>query len=456
VERQVAADLNASTEHRLIVGLGVTGLSCARHFYQRGVHFSIVDTRKNPPGLEQVEKEMPDVRVYTGGVPDAILSHASELIVSPGVALSEPLVMQAQAAGIPVSGDIDVFMEEASAPVVGITGSNAKSTVTELVGKMAQNAGLNVGVGGNLGTPALELLSGERELYVLELSSFQLERAGELGLGVATVLNISADHLDRHSGMPAYHLAKHRIFRGCKKAVVHRDDQLTLPLVPPTVDVISWGMGEPKLEGFGLRKEGGQECLVHGFDTLMPVGDLAMTGRHNIANALAALALGHSVGIDRDVMLKTLAEFQGLAHRCEFVAEIDGVRFIDDSKGTNVGATQAALSGLGGDRNIVLIAGGQGKGADFSTLKAAVDKHCRALVFIGEDACVMHDALTSVVPGALASSLHEAVASASDLAERGDTVLLSPACASFDMFSGYVERGEVFKDAVAQLQGARA
>ena len=452
----MAQDLIASSVNRVVVGLGATGLSCARYFYQRAIPFSVVDTRAQPPGLAALQLEMPGVTVYAGEYPQEIIADATEIVVSPGIGMDAEVVLQARAAGVDVVGDIDLFMREAVAPVIGITGSNAKSTVTEMLGQMARDAGLDVGVGGNLGTPALELLDDERELYVLELSSFQLERAGQLGLAVATVLNISADHLDRHGTMPSYHQAKHRIFRGCGKAVVNLDDALTVPLVAPTVDVISWRMGEPELGGFGLRLIDGVETLCFGFDGLLPVTAVGVPGRHNVANALAALALGHAAGLPLASMLVTLRQFRGLPHRCQLIAEINGVRFIDDSKGTNIGATEAALNGLGGARDILLIAGGQGKGADFTGLQAAVAAHCRLLVLIGEDAGLMRSALGDSAPVVMAASMDEAVAAAAGQARPGDCVLLSPACASFDMFSGYVERGQAFSQAVARLGEAQS
>jgi UDP-N-acetylmuramoylalanine--D-glutamate ligase len=436
----------------VVIGLGVTGLSCARYLHQRGLRFSVVDTRANPPGLAAFREEMPDVTVYAGVYPLELVTGATELIVSPGISLDEPVVQQARDAGVIIVGDIDLFMREATAPVVGITGSNAKSTVTELVGQMARDAQLSAGVGGNLGTPALDLLDPARALYVLELSSFQLERAGELGLEVATVLNVSPDHLDRHGSMPRYHQAKHRIFRGCHKAVVNRDDPLTIPLVAPEVEVISWRMGEPELGGFGLRQVEGQETLCHGFDSILPSSKLGLAGRHNVANALVALALGYAVGIPLESMAVTLQQFSGLPHRCQQVAQIAGVSYVNDSKGTNIGATLAALNGLAAGRNIVLIAGGQGKGADFNQLRSAVASHCKAVILLGEDAEKMQVALQDHAPVSRAASMEEAVSAAASQSSAGDVVLLSPACASFDMFTGYVERGEIFCQAVERLR----
>jgi len=451
MRRQVAAQAMAGSEHRVVVGLGTTGLSCARYLQQRGLGFSVVDTRRQPPGLAQLRSEMPGVDVFAGEYPASLVASAAELIVSPGIAMDSPIVADALAAGVPVVGDIDLFMREAAAPVIGITGSNAKSTVTELVGQMARDSRLDVGVGGNLGTPALDLLSDERQLYVLELSSFQLERSHRLGLAVATVLNITVDHLDRHRTLAEYQRAKHRIFRDCRKAVVNRDDPLTIPLLEPGIEVISWRMGEPEPRGFGLLRRGLDEFLCHGSDALMPVGELKLAGRHNVANALAALALGHSAGLPMAAMLETLRTFRGLPHRCELVAEIVGVRYVNDSKGTNVGATEAALRGIGGERNVILIAGGQGKGADFTALEPAVARHCKLLLLMGEDAPLLARALSCAVPVQMVPSLAEAVRIAGDKAERGDVVLLSPACASFDMFSGYAQRGDTFRAQVMQL-----
>jgi UDP-N-acetylmuramoylalanine--D-glutamate ligase len=452
---KVASQKVANSEYRVVVGLGTTGLSCARFLFQRGLPFAVVDTRTQPPGLAELRREMPDIEVYAGDYPQAIIAAAAQLIVSPGVAMDADIVVDAIAAGVEVIGDIDLFVREATAPVVGITGSNAKSTVTELLGQMARDANMNVGVGGNLGTPALELLAPDRELYVLELSSFQLERAHRLELEVATVLNVSADHLDRHGTMPRYRMAKHRIFSGCKKAVVNRDDPLTVPLLSAAVDVVSWCMAEPEKNDFGLRQSAGVEYVGHGADLLMPVAELSLAGRHNVANALAATALGSCAGLPVVDMLATLRTFGGLPHRCELVGEVDGVRYVNDSKGTNVGATQAALCGLGGERNVLLIAGGQGKGADFSQLQQAVARHCKLLLLLGEDAPLLAQALSSSVPVLMVSSLEEAVTAAAASSENGDGVLLSPACASFDMFSGYVERGHTFAARVRDLAEGR-
>ena len=451
----VASQTVADSGYRVVVGLGATGLSCARFLWRRGIRFVIVDTRAHPPGLDELRSEMPGVTVYAGEYPQDIIAAAEEVIVSPGVAMDAGVVVEAVAAGVDIVGDIDLFVREATAPVIGITGSNAKSTVTELLGQMARDANMNAGVGGNLGTPALELLAPERELYVLELSSFQLERAHDLNLQVATVLNISADHLDRHGTMRRYRMAKHRIFNGCKNAVVNRDDPLTQPLLNADVTVVSWGMGEPEAGNFGLCWRSGTEYLCFGNDALVPVAELNLVGRHNVANALAAMALGHCAGLPLASMAVSLRVFRGLPHRCERVADIDGVRYINDSKGTNVGATEAALRGLGGERNVLLIAGGQGKGADFTPLRESVARHCKLLLVIGEDGPLLAQALSQSVPVLMMSTLQDAVNTAAARAEQGDIVLLSPACASFDMFSGYVDRGNTFVAQVRDLAEGR-
>jgi UDP-N-acetylmuramoylalanine--D-glutamate ligase len=453
---RVAGKTEESLDKRVIAGLGATGLSCARHLHARGVPFVVVDSRERPPALDTLRAEIPGVEFIGGEQARDIFSGVSEIVVSPGIAMDAPVVRRARAAGVRVLGDIDLFMREATAPVVGITGSNAKSTVTRLVGEMARRAGLRVGVGGNLGTPALDLLSAANELYVLEISSFQLERAGRLGLAVATVLNVSADHLDRHGTLAAYRKAKHRIFSGCKKVVANRDDPRTVPVVAAQTEVLTWGRSAPGAGEFGLRREGDDECLCQGDKALLPVRELGLAGRHNVANALAALALGHGAGLPMPAMVETLRDFRGLPHRCELLGSVAGVRYVNDSKGTNVGATEAALRGLGGTRDIVLIAGGQGKGADFSQLAEAVTAHCKLLVLMGEDAPSMRRELSGSAPVVMASSLEEAFAAARAEAAAGDTVLLSPACASFDMFSGYEERGDRFRVLVRQWMEARS
>ncbi len=373
--------------------------------------------------------------------------------MSPGLSLRVPALVEAAARGVRLSGDVDLFARHAKAPIVAITGSNAKSTVTTLVGDMAKAAGKRVAVGGNLGTPALDLLADDVELYVVELSSFQLETCERLNAEVATCLNVSEDHMDRYDGMADYHLAKHRIFRGAKQVVVNRADALSRPLIADNVPCWTFGTNKPDFKAFGLIEEDGEKWLAFQFDKLMPARELKIRGAHNQSNALAALALGHAVGLPFEPMLQTLREFAGLAHRCQWVRERNGVNYYDDSKATNVGAALAAIEGLGADIDgkLVLIAGGDGKGADFNDLRGPVAQHCRAVVLLGRDAELVSVAIGNAVPKVRVNTLEEAVEHAADLALPGDAVLLSPACASLDMFKNYEERGRLFAKAVEDL-----
>lgn len=445
--------LIASDQFRIVVGLGKSGMSVVRHLARRGQPFAVADTRANPPELATLQAQYPDIEVRCGELDVEFLCRASELLVSPGLAVSTPALQQAAARGVKLSGDIDLFAREAQAPIIAITGSNAKSTVTTLVGEMAQAAGRKVAIGGNLGTPALDLLSDDIELYVLELSSFQLETTEQLNAEVATCLNVSEDHMDRYAGLPAYHQAKHRIFRGARQIVINRDDRLSRPLVGEEVPVWSFGLGKPDFKGFGLVEEGGEKHLAFQFETLIPARELKMRGAHNQSNALAALALGHAVGLPFAPMLATLRTFGGLPHRCQWVGERGGVNYYDDSKATNVGAALAAISGLGADIDgkLVLIAGGDGKGADFSALYAPVARYCREVILLGRDAGLLASTLDGAAPIHRVQSLEHAVQHAALSAQPGDAVLLSPACASLDMFKNFEERGRLFAAAVGGL-----
>ncbi|AMR65924.1 UDP-N-acetylmuramoyl-L-alanine--D-glutamate ligase [Aquipseudomonas alcaligenes] len=446
--------LIASDQFRIVVGLGKSGMSLVRFLAQQGVRFAVADTRANPPELATLQRDYPEVEVRCGELDVDFLCRASELYVSPGLALATPALREAAARGVKMSGDIDLFTRHAKAPIIAITGSNAKSTVTTLVGEMAAAAGRKVAVGGNIGTPALDLLSDDVELYVLELSSFQLETTERLGAEVATCLNISEDHMDRYDGMAQYHLAKHRIFRGARQVVVNRDDALSRPLIADQVPCWTFGLGKPDFKRFGLIEENGEKQLAFQFEALMPTAELKIRGAHNQSNALAALALGRAVGLPFEAMLDTLRRFAGLPHRCQWVRELRGVGYYDDSKATNVGAALAAIEGLGADISgkLVLIAGGDGKGADFSALKAPVAKFCRAVVLLGRDAEQIAKALGDAAPLLRVKTLDEAVQRCAELAQSGDAVLLSPACASLDMFKNFEERGRLFAQAAEGLQ----
>ena len=448
------AGLIATSEQRMVLGLGVTGCSVIRWWRAQGVPFKAADTR---PGMAQDSEVLAaigaDTDVYFGEINPQILDTVSELVVSPGIALDDPFVQLARDRGIRIIGDIDIFMALAKAPVIGITGSNGKTTVTALLGTMLRQCGKQVAVGGNVGTPALDLLDDSIELYVLELSSFQLERAQDLGLSVATVLNVSADHLDRHGSMPRYHLAKHRIFQGAKSVVVNRADPLTIPLLEHAVDVLIWRPDEPDLNEFGTRIIDDVRWICRGFEPLLPVSRLLLPGGHNLDNALAALACGVAAGADVQALVQGLTIFEGLPHRCETVVEREGVRWINDSQGTNSGATTAALEGMGGQNNVVLIAGGVGKNQDFSVLIPAVREHCKRVFTLGEAARELELALGNTVPCQRVDDLDAAIQRATAITEPGDLVLLSPACASFDLFASYEARGDYFRAQVQAMVG---
>lgn len=436
----------------LIIGLGKTGLSCARYLAARGIEVAVADDRREPPGLAALREELPDVAVFLGEYPQPAIQRAQVLVVSPGVSLQHPALTAAAARGQEIIGDIELFARAVQGaatpvPVVAITGANGKSTVTALLGQMAQAAGRDVRVGGNLGTPALELLQGDApELYVLELSSFQLESTRSLNAAAATVLNITPDHMDRYRNLDDYRAAKQRVFRGDGVMVLNADDASVNAMALPGRRVVRFTLGVPAAGEYGVRQQGGADWLACGAETLMQVSSLRISGRHNVANALAALALGAAVNLPLAAMLTTLRAYTGLPHRTQWVAQRDGVTWYNDSKGTNVGATLAALSGMPGQ--VVLIAGGEGKGADFSPLRAIAATKARAIVLIGRDAALIEAALADAAPVYHAVSMEAAVAQARAVAQAGDAVLLSPACASFDMFDNYEHRGQVFTAAV--------
>ncbi len=461
--------LQLSGKNILVLGLGDTGLSCARWLAARGANVSVADTRAAPPHGGRLAGLLPDVRIVTGPYSDALLQSAELLVISPGVPLAEPAVARAVAAGIEAVGDVELFARAVRAlnsrrehpmRMLAITGSNGKSTVTAMCGDMCRMAGLTTCVAGNIGLPVLDALfeieqglAPTPQVWVLELSSFQLETTSSLDADAATVLNLSEDHMDRYPDMDTYAAAKARIFSGSGVQVVNRDDPRSLAMALPGRHVVSFGLDRcPQGENFGLCED--ELCL--GGDMLLPLSALPVAGLHNAANALAALALTRALGLPMEALLRGLVHFKGLPHRVEKIAEIEGVTWYDDSKGTNVGATEAALYGMG-KRKAVVILGGDGKGQDFSPLKDAVQANARAVLLIGRDAPLIAEAIrgsgVEILPVA---DLDEAVAQAQRLARPGDAVLLSPACASFDMFRNYVHRAEVFTAAVKKLAAERA
>jgi len=443
--------VRTETKRVLVVGLGLTGMACVRHLVARGHQVTVVDTRDQPPKLDELRRDFPHVAVHTGGLPAAIFNDPGMLVVSPGVSVKEPAIARAVGAGAQVIGDIELFAREATAPVIAITGANGKSTVTALTGEMCRRGRLQTGVGGNIGVPALSLL-GDREpdVYVLELSSFQLETTHSLNARAATVLNVSPDHMDRYQDIGEYAAAKARVFRGNGTMVLNADDSVVMRMRQSGRRTVCFSLGRPAdVQDYGLDEIRGETWLMHGAQPLMAARDVPLAGRHNLANVLAAMALAEAAGVVPEDACAAVREFKGLAHRTELVAEHNGVRWYDDSKGTNVGATVAALNGM--TAPVILIAGGDGKGQDFSDLKPACAQHARAAVLIGRDASLIEAALGNAIATRRAKDMREAVSIAAGLAQPGDVVLLSPACASFDMFRNYEHRAEVFRQAVKEV-----
>jgi UDP-N-acetylmuramoylalanine--D-glutamate ligase len=441
----------------VVVGLGKTGASCVRYLIKRGDRVSATDSRRAPPGLAELGELAASVDLRLGGFDQSLLQGASQVLMSPGVSLEEPIAKLARARGIEVLGDVELFARGVQAPVIGITGTNGKSTVTTLVARMAAAAGRKVLAGGNLGEPALDLLERPKpDLYVLELSSFQLETTASLVLQAAVVLNVTADHLDRYPSVDAYAGAKSRIFANASTVVLNADDPWVMAMRDKAyrtaaVRTLTFSIEHADAD-FSLIRSGAQIFLARRGEKLLEIARLKISGMHNAANALAALSLGDAVGLPTPAMLQALESFPGLSHRSSWVADIGGVRFIDDSKGTNVGATIAAVRGMGGP--LVVIAGGEGKGQDFKPLADVFRGKVREAVLIGKDAPAIASALKGVCETRNAASMETAVAEAQRVARAGDTVLLSPACASFDMFRDYGHRGDVFAAAVMALPGA--
>lgn len=440
------------SKKRAVIGMGKTGLSCARFLNDHGEKFSWFDTREVPPSLSDIGKLFPDADFYCGSLDASLLCNASEIIVSPGVSVMEPALQLATQAGVSLVGDIELFVRATNKPIIAITGSNAKSTVTTLVGEMAAACGLRAGVGGNLGTPVLDMLAedAKNDCYVLELSSFQLETTFSLQAAVAIILNISDDHMDRYSSLQDYTLAKKKIYKNASHVIFNRADHLTSPTSDTSTQQSSFGLDNCE-KGVGVAERHGENWLMlNGIIPLMRTADIRIAGSHNIANVAAAFAIAIAAGWDLAACANAVRQFKGLPHRCQWVAEKNGVRFYNDSKGTNIGATVAAIEGLAGNKNIVLIAGGDSKGADFSQLAPVVKQHVRQLVLIGRDAEQIAAACADVKQ-VRARSMVDAVQQSQQLAVDGDVVLLSPACASFDMFDGYEDRGRQFCAAVEAL-----
>jgi UDP-N-acetylmuramoylalanine--D-glutamate ligase len=435
----------------IVVGLGRTGLSCARYLHARHESFAVTDSRAAPPESAALQKLAPEAEVRLGGFDEALLDDADRVIASPGVSLREPFMMSAAIRGVPIIGDIELFAREAQAPIAAITGTNGKSTVTTLVARMAEAAGKRVLAGGNLGRPALDLLDDPApDLYVLELSSFQLDTTRSLKTAAAVVLNVTPDHMDRYESVEDYAAAKARIFQNCDAAVINLDDPLVQAMPHRAPRVLSFTLRPDRGGDYYTLPLGKDFALMHGGRQLLAMSEMKITGLHNVANALAALAMCDALKLPQEPCVQALREFPGLPHRSQWVADVRGVRYVNDSKGTNVGATLAAVAGMPG--SLVLIAGGQGKGQDFTPLAAAFRGKVRHVVLLGQDAKLLAAALEGVASVEFAKDMDEAVQRAARAAHSGETVLLSPACASLDMFRDYAHRGYMFAASVRRLE----
>lgn len=432
----------------LVLGLGRTGVSCARHLARKGMTVRVADTRVTPPGVTTLQELVPDAELVTGAFDPSLLDGVSQVVISPGLSLREPIVAAAQERGLPVVGDIELFAREARAPIAAVTGTNGKSTVTTLVAALANAAGRSALAGGNLGEPALDLLSRPTPaLYVLELSSFQLETTTSLHAAAATVLNVTPDHMDRYDTVADYAAAKARILNGCGTAVINVDDPLVRAMPTAGQRVISFSLSGADAD-YSLQ-QAGEPVIMHHGAPLLRLADMRIQGLHNAANAMAALGMCEALQIDHRAALAALRSFAGLPHRSQWVVDIAGVHFVNDSKGTNVGATLAAVAGTDGP--VVVIAGGDGKGQDFSPLREAFRGKVRHAVLIGRDGPQIARAIDGACTVESAVDMLSAVRAASAVARPGDTVLLSPACASFDMYRDYAQRGEDFAAAARSL-----
>ena len=437
-----------------MIGLGATGFSCACYLEHLGVRVSVYDSQKEPPFANRLHREKPSVVTHLGKLDKAEFTDADVLVVSPGVSLTHPSIVMARDAGVEIIGDIELFARSAQRPIVGITGSNGKSTVTKLTETLFAAAGVSVLTGGNIGRPALDLLNEEEpDYYLLELSSFQLETTSSLSSEVAVILNISPDHMDRYTDIDSYVAAKARITTLANTIVLNRDDPKLAQLIETTraPNVVTFGLNKPELEGdFGLVQRDSEDYLVHGDKVFLRAQDLKIEGRHNISNVLAALAIVSTIVSGKtDVMASAIRSFSGLPHRCEIIGDHRGVLWINDSKGTNVGATVAALEGIG--RPVVLIAGGQAKNADFNPLARSAQRFARQVVLFGEDRQLIREYLSPSVSVTTVTTLEQAARLAAEWAQPGDAVLFSPACASFDMFDNFEHRGDSFREIVSGI-----
>jgi UDP-N-acetylmuramoylalanine--D-glutamate ligase len=431
-----------------VIGIGVTGYSAARYLTARGLEVLVIDSRSEPPLGNEFKREFPSIKTQFGAFTENALEGHALIIASPGVSLKEPMLRAAKKRGAHIVGDIELFLQENKKPLIAITGSNGKSTVTSLVGEMCAAGGIKPLVAGNIGKPALDALTDHKDydVAVLELSSFQLETTYQVPAESAAILNISADHMDRYDSMGDYVLAKARIIRGAKRAVLPRHDE-RLAQITNVNEILGFDLQKPSTENdFGIVKRSGKRWLAKGKTRLMRLQDIPLVGLHNVKNVLSAFALVDFLNLPLESLVKAVMNFKSLPHRMQTIAKINNISWVNDSKATNVGATATALNNL--EQKIVWIAGGQGKGADFDELKPVVNRNIRQLILIGEDAAKIEASLSGLLPISFATGMQDAVNQAASIATDGDIVLLSPACASFDMFQSFEDRGTQFAHCV--------
>ncbi len=437
----------------VVVGLGKTGVSCVRYLHEQNFSVAAIDTRDIPPYLNEIKQTHPDVDVFTGQLDQEVLLRADHILISPGVSLQEDAIKAAREKGVPVYGDIELFCQQAKAPIIAITGSNGKSTVTTLIGEIARQAGINVEVGGNLGTPALDLLQqAVPEYYILELSSFQLDATCSLNAVASVVLNVSPDHMDRYDSVDSYAASKQKIYRGDGINIINVDDPTVAAMRDQKRSILTYSVEINASVDFGVTDIDGESWLCQHGKPIIKQCELGLKGKHNLSNALAALALAKCLDLPTEAAISVLSRFTGLPHRSQKVASLDGVDWINDSKATNVGSCIASIEGMSRPGQIILIAGGDSKEADLSALAEVAGQHLKHAVLIGVDANKIANVIDKLVPYQHAKDLPQAVSLAAAQASPGDIVLLAPACASLDMFDNYQVRGEQFVAAVQALE----
>ncbi|MGI9230011.1 MAG: UDP-N-acetylmuramoyl-L-alanine--D-glutamate ligase [Gammaproteobacteria bacterium] len=436
----------------LVLGLGKTGFSCVRYLHGKGNNIVVADTRAEPPYLQQLRQQYPDVLVHSGEFSADLLSRAGQILLSPGISLPPVLFDEVDNLTSAVTGDIQLFLQHCTAPVIAVTGSNGKSTTVTLLREMLRQAGHSVALGGNIGVPALDLLAEPvPDFYLLELSSFQLQTVKTINAAAAVVLNLSEDHLDRHGNPADYAAAKAKIYDGSGVMVINLDDADCRDMQRPGRRTISYSLNTADSDFSLISTADGDHLACQG-EPVLAIGEVQLAGRHNIANVLACLALGKAVGLAPPPMLEAIKQFTGLEHRCRHVAVINEVSWVDDSKATNPAAAVAAITGIGsGRKNIILLAGGDGKGADFTPLLQPIKQCVKHCILLGKDAQRIASVIDDAAACCFATDIEAAVQTAAHIAVAGDVVLLSPACSSLDMFADFAERGERFSRAVLSL-----